>query len=643
MNSSARWRRYGAVLLSGGLLAGMTALAAGPAKADAEKPGPGLSAFVNGVEAHVHAVNAPDPKVANVNEAYNVSAVNSAGLTTNLVSEVNDEIAPQAGKNAYARGGGADVGLGSSSPANVNTEPIQLSTAESKAPTANPPYTDGLAVKPPTSNGNVQTIDLNNALDPLANASALGGRSAALWNPNFLFPTLGNTLTYAFGQAANAQLINQGGTNPITGFLNPVLALETPGGTPNQTVASTFSYTYLINNGDGTCGLGSEIHMHIAPVNINLVGATIEVGGDWVMQAHATGKSTGNFLKYGPDQELKTGVLHVVDNTTGGVTHVIDLQDLLGDTGLAEQLDPLDPLLDASVGADARAIAAPGTVPNDTSKPTVSGTHISAAADVVRLKALSALLPTDIADARVGHFEMDLKVPDGGVNCQIPVSKTTDHQIANTGQSLGFDINVPSDPNAVKPFPCDLTNVQITDVLQVEQADNPSKPPKMNIVSAKGPHNEVGTVAKDGQSVSFANIGTWKPGDPPLVIHINATVPSDSGTGRMRDTATATATPANCSASKSILGDVLNLITGGTAQGLGTFLGSNGVGLLGGVKGDGPAQVKGFDLLAGQRVQKAAVLAVTGRNDGIYLAIALMAMGSAFGLTRLRRRYSAGH
>ncbi len=498
----------------------------------------------------------------------------------------------------------------------------------------------------------MQTIDLEGALDPVANASALGGRAATLWNPNYLFPTLGNPLTYGFGTAADAQVLNTGtGLDDLGRFLESVLSTNAPPSTdPDRNVASSQSFTYLVNNGDGTCGIASEIHTTVAPINIGLLGTTIEVGGDWVMKGVATGKPTGNKLTYGPTSEENpgTGVIRVIDNTGAApITEVLDLQDILGDTGLAEQLDALDPLADVSIGADARAISPPNadgtaTVPNDTSLPTVSPTRVAGAADVVRLKLGSALAPLDLADIRVGHFEMDLRVPEGGVNCEIPVSKTTSHPVVNTGTPLSFDIKVPSDPNAVKPFPCDLTNVTLTDVLSVEKADTPSNPPRMNITSARGPKGEVGTVAPGGQSVSFTNIGNWKPGDPPLVVHIEATVPAGSGTGIMKDTATATATAANCKASNSVLANVIGLITGGgTVQGLANFFGSNGVGLTGNIRGGGPVSIKGIGLLGDQRLQRAAVLAVTGRNDTLYVGLALAAMASAFGLVRFRRRFNA--
>ena len=129
------------------------------------------------------------------------------------------------------------------------------------------------------------------------------------------------------------------------------------------------------------------------------------------------------------------------------------------------------------------------------------------------------------------------------MNCEIPIAKTASVPIAEPGQDMTFTVKVPADTAAVMPFPCDLTNVKVTDVLSVEKADNPSNPPKMNFVSGTGPNGEVGTVSADKQTITFANLGTWKPGDPPLIVTIKAECSRGNGTGIMKDEATAPRPP----------------------------------------------------------------------------------------------------
>src|ERR1051325_2988558 len=296
MRENGKTARVGAFLVSVATLLGALAMgASAPAFAEA-KPATGLSAFVNGTELHVHALQIP-PKIADADEAFSVAAIDSAGFVANkkLVNEVNEGTVPPAGKKAYTRGGGVELGLGEDAPNDAIQRLLELTTAEASAPTATPPYTNGLI------NNVKNTVDLGGALDPLINASALGGRAAALYNPNYLFPTLGNPLTYAYGQAADAQALNTGSLDALGRFTAPVLSTNSDPNGPDRSVASSQAFSYLVNNGDGTCGLASEIHMSIAPVNIAAGNLLIEVGGDWLMKAVATGKATGNSFTYGPD------------------------------------------------------------------------------------------------------------------------------------------------------------------------------------------------------------------------------------------------------------------------------------------------------------------------------------------------------
>src|SRR5207248_3429083 len=66
---------------------------------------------------------------------------------------------------------------------------------------------------------------------------------------------------------------------------------------------------------------------------------------------------------------------------------------------------------------------------------------------------------------------------------------------------------------------------------------------RFNIVSASS-----GGVISGGDTVTWANLGTDKPGDPPIVLSAGLKVPSDSAAGKITDTATATAVLGNCKA-----------------------------------------------------------------------------------------------
>jgi len=652
MRENGKTARVSAFLISVVTLVGALAMgASAPAFAEAQ-PATGLSAFVNGTELHAHVLQIP-PKIADADEAFSVSAIDSSGFVSGkkLVNEMNEGIVPTAGKKAYARGGGAEVGLGENAPNDATQRLLELTTATASAPTAAPPYTNGLIA-------NIQnTIDLQGALDPLVNASALGGRAAALYNPNYLFPTLGNPLTYAYGQAADAQAINGGTLDALGRFTAPVVSTNSDPNGPDRSVASSQAFSYLVNNGDGTCGLASEIHMSIAPVNIAAGSLLIEVGGDWLMKGVATGKATGNSFTYGPDPAANapnTPLIRIIDTTQTGPASVLfslTTQDLLTDTGF--QL-PSNPLVDLSIGEHARKIASPKADgsevdPDPSSAATHTATTVSAAADVVRLRLLQGLAePFNAADVRLGHFEMKMNVPTGGVNCEIPVSKTSSVPVANNAQPMTFTVKVPTSALAVTPFPCDLTDVIVTDVMTVQHADNPAKPPHMIITGGTGPNGKAGIPGAGGQSIAFPAAGPWTPGGPSLVYTIRAIVADDSGTGIVKDTATAVAAAGNCSGKKSVLGAVIGLITGdatgvgnGSVTGSANFFGKDLTGLTGNIRGGGPVKIIGKGTLAGPKVAKVQALKLppTGLADGpARIWFAVVALVSSAILFRVRRR-----
>ena len=639
----SRARRMTAALVGGLLIAGAVASpalgVAGPA------PKTGFSAYINGTTVHAHAVQAP-PKVADADVAFSSVAFGGGGIKTAVVNEMNELVAPATAKQVHARGGGVELGIGEEVP-QVDGRPLELPVAIAEAATAKAPFADG----PNTTT----IVPLDGALNPLVNAQALQGIAAALWNPNYLFPMLGNPIGYGYGTAADVEALNLGGVDEAGDFTAPLLDTEAPG--PERNVSSSQSYTYLVNNGDGTCGIATESHISIAPIQISLppnpdapqTGLLIEVAGDWVMKAVATGKPTGNKLTYTPDpnQDPASFVLRVLDLSAPAGEQVLGqlaLQDILGDTGLADQLDPLDPLLDIAVGADPRAIS-DAQIPDDTSAPIVTPTRVAAAADVVRLKLAAGLADGfEAADLRVGHFETDIRVPNGGVNCEIPIAKTSSVPVANTGQTFTFTVKIPATAASVIPFPCDLTNVKVTDVLSVEDAPNPAKPPKMNLISGTGPKGQVGKVSADKQSITFDNLGSWTPGGNPIVVTIKAIVDAASGNGLVKDEATATATAGNCKASNSVLGSIIGRINGavtGNVGGVtGDFFGPNGTGLTGNIRGGGPVKLEGTGRLQGPRVAPIKVLPATElptTGVGVQLPLALGLLGLAVMAAAVRR------
>jgi hypothetical protein len=153
----------------------------------------------------------------------------------------------------------------------------------------------------------------------------------------------------------------------------------------------------------------------------------------------------------------QTPILRIIDSA-GAVSDILAFQDIFGEEGLVL---PIDPLVNIAIGEDPRAIAAPGSVPDPDSKPSIAanGTKVSAAVDVLRIKLLSQPDP-EAADIRVGHMEASAEVPVGGVNCPIPVSKSADPD--------NIKINEEPDTSTIKitvhnVYDCDLEDTVLVD------------------------------------------------------------------------------------------------------------------------------------------------------------------------------------
>jgi hypothetical protein len=301
------------------------------------------------------------------------------------------------------------------------------------------------------------------------------------------------------------------------------------------------SFTYLIPNGDGTYGLVTETHQILAPITLLQGTATpvsIEFLGEWVLRATATGKPGGAKVEYAPVGS-PTSTTPVLKVTLGTNTPLeLSLQDLLGQAGLAI---PVPGIAEIVLGEGPRAIAGATA-----SKPELAanGTVAAAAVDVLRIdtSALASALNLTLADLRVGHMESRAVVPVGGIQCGIPVKKvgTPASVVAGKDQIVNYTITVPADVEAFKAIACDIKNIKVVDVTTAEDGV------KFNIVSAS-----MGGVITGGNTVTWDNLGTYKPGDAPIVLTVGLKVPVDSAAGKITDVATATAVLGNCKGNDS--------------------------------------------------------------------------------------------
>ena len=498
-------------------IAGISVIAAaavGVLPADAAVPF-ASAAFAGSASGSAVHVDVGDNAI-NVDVAPASAAVNSKGLTAGT-SEVGGVISPaQASKNSYARGAGLDL-LGS-----------QVAGLAEAAAAPNASDIKELGPVP---------------LDPVAYASLVRGTAAAKWNTETCL--LGEDISRGLGYAANAQLVDTGGDT--TDELDAPLA-EVQADDPTRNVVQTIARQTLVPNADGTFGLRSAVSQTLAPVTI-ADSLTIEVLGEWVLTATATGipgKSTVSYLPSKTDAGAPVGpltpVIRIIQPGENpgdpAVTTILALQDILGDEGL---VIPIPGVANIAIGENPRAIGG-----DDTTSPTISadGTSVSAAVDVVRV----TLLDGSLADIRVGHMEVKATVPSGGITCPIPVTKKATPSIVNstTAPDGKFQVAI----TIKNSFACELINVSLIDEIVRKTGnvafriveDDTRNDPK------KGAGAVFTTKSTTAATASYANLGTIPVGGTKVV---NLVIQVTGGGGEIQDTATAKGT-LNCAQASAI-------------------------------------------------------------------------------------------
>src|SRR4051812_20442830 len=249
-----------------------------PAPATAQTTFPAFQAYANGTKQHVRLVDAGGQTVANVDTSFSGATVNSGGLGSAVNNVFNEPVQPaQPGKNSYARSAAAEVGLGSSFPA--NTDPSQIILPSLLEAAAAP--TTGLLTK-----NLIDPIQGN----PLLYISAATDKSQALWNPDFC--PLGQPISYGENDLANAMLLNAGSAAFPGG--NPLVSV-TPSGDYTTTNFNQ-SYTYLFPTGPSTFGIGAVNRQVFAPLTIGKgLGpagsdvAVLTLLGTWQLRVENTG------------------------------------------------------------------------------------------------------------------------------------------------------------------------------------------------------------------------------------------------------------------------------------------------------------------------------------------------------------------
>ena len=472
-----------------------TAGAATPAE-DAD-----YSGYATSTPVHADAVETGDLRLVDVEEAFTGAAVASKGLSE-IKNEVARVVTAGGSDKTAARGAALEVGL-------------------AHAPSAdNQIILKGLAqTTSPGGSGSASEEVGPVVLNPLAFASLLKSTANTKWNSSGAC-VLGSDLSRGYSHAADVQLLNLGGQNADQTFQGPVVASDLIG--PQRNVTDSVSRTRLAANPNGTFGLVSEARQVVAPVTL-LRGTPAEikvvVAGEWVLRAFSSGDASTADVHYGPaSASPDTPVVTI--SVGGNQIAQITTQQLLGTDGLHIPISlPGIAEVEVAVGEPARAIG--GAYGTD---PVKSSTEASGAVDVVRITA--KLLDTlKVEDVRVGHFEAKAVVPEGGIDCNIPISKRSadgEGDDENVARNAPFTTTITID----NPFDCTLKNVTASDSLRSEGAT-------ATITGA----NPSGTVAAGGQSISWDLPDIPPGGKATLVVNLTA----GSREGRLFDTASVNA------------------------------------------------------------------------------------------------------
>lgn len=407
-----------------------------------------FSGYASATALHAHAIEVNDVRIENAEAAFSGASISSQGLASPLLNELNMFIhSPLPDKTSFGRGSGLEFSAATTTPVE-GSQIVLAQQAEASSPNPTELITNEFGPVP---------------LNPVAYASLLRGQARARSISDGC--ALGTDASYGLGSASQVQLIDAGGGSADGPELEqPLISLDAA--EPDRAVSQSVSRTRLVpqTTPDGALqganlGLMSEARVTLAPVTLfrgTTQQTTIEVLGEWVLRAVATGVPGGGYIHYGPEEASpETPVLRII-NALGQVTDVLTLQQITGDAGLVVEVPGIAQI---ATGENPRAIAgSAGSLP--TTAP--DGTLAAAAVDVLRLELLEQPA-AEIADLRLGHMEVKAQVPAGGIECFIQVSKQADQESVPAGDEFSYLINI------ANPYDCPLTSVRVIDKLEADR------------------------------------------------------------------------------------------------------------------------------------------------------------------------------
>jgi hypothetical protein len=260
---------------------------------------------------------------------------------------------------------------------------------------------DAAEAKAPPSRAPV-TKETQTDASPLLKADSFKAEASARAVPTGC--VIGNDLARGSGTANDTDVAD---TQPDDESSDPILSVSAEEPPPPRAVSQSLSRATLfpLKDRPGRFGVMAETSQTIAPVTFALPGAdekiTVEVGGVWALRARADG--TSGSLSFGPEPGSgDQPMLRVIEGDEA--IDEVTLQELGGKTGIFVNGEPVGEI---RIGGEARAIGG-----KPASKPTETPTRVAAAVDIAAMR-----LFDPPAELRVGHMEIAVAVPPGGVAC----------------------------------------------------------------------------------------------------------------------------------------------------------------------------------------------------------------------------------
>jgi hypothetical protein len=302
-----------------------------------------------------------------------------------------------------------------------------LDPAEAKAPPSRAPVTK----------------ETQTDASPLLKADSFKAEASARAVPTGC--VIGNDLARGSGTANDTDVAD---TQPDDESTDPILSVSADEPPPPRAVSQSLSRATLfpLKDRPGRFGVMAETSQTIAPITFALPGAeekiTIEVGGVWALRARADG--TNGSLSFGPEPGSgDQPMLRLIEGDEA--IDEVTLQELGGKTGIYVDGEPVGEI---RIGGEARAIGG-----KPASKPTQTPTRVAAAVDIVAMR-----LFDPPAELRVGHMEIAVAVPPGGVACPgIGMKKEAQPASVRPGDKFTWTIAL------TNPNDCALDKVKVVD------------------------------------------------------------------------------------------------------------------------------------------------------------------------------------